>query len=242
MGLSTQGQVLACKAIKPDNSCKGSSILSANAILQTIQSTINLIDPKTNGWNIVIEKYLQMFGASTFRTQGLFYLAEINGIIQFRMWEQFGRQPVCIHPSTARSTLSLKSAGNREDTKEAVFAFVRKKVGNQIQWPQKKRSNGYADECYDMADAFVLAQFGRIYDRVHSLLSFAGITDDLHQTLLQSPLFLDFFKVNVAHHLRKYYLDDSLSSLTTVSQEMLAVGLTLHLTGRNTIKRFQKLC
>ena len=224
MALSTQGQVLACKAMKPDHSCKGNSILSASTILQSIQSTIDQIDPDSNQWNVVIEKYLQMFGSNTFRTQSLFYLAEINGIIQFRIWERLGRQPICVHPSTARSVLSLKSAGNREDTKEAVFAYVREKVGDQIQWPQKKRSSGFADECYDMADAFVLAQFGRIQDRVQSLRSFAGITNDVSETLLQSPLFLSFFKTNLAHHLRKYYLDDSMLSLKGVPEEMLLVG------------------
>lgn len=219
-----KGQVLACKATKPDHSCKGNSILSANAILQSIQSIIDKIDPDTTQWNVAIEKYLQMFGSNTFRTQSLFFLAEINGIVQFRMWEKFGRQPMCVHPSTARSVLSLKSAGNREDTKEAVFAYVRDKVGDQVQWPQKKRSSGFADECYDMADAYVLAQFGRIQDRVQSLRSFTGMKDDC-SSFLQSPLFLSYFKTNLAHHLRKYYLDDSMSSLTTVPEELLLVWI-----------------
>ena len=60
----------------------------------------NRIDP--TDWDIVIEKYLQMFGASTFRTQSLFYLAEINGIIQYKCWEEMHTFPRTFHPSTAR--------------------------------------------------------------------------------------------------------------------------------------------
>lgn len=54
--------------------------------------------------------------------------------------------------------------------------------------------------------------------------SFAGITNDVSETLLQSPLFLSYFKTNLAHHLRKYYLDDSMLSLKGVPEEMLLVG------------------
>ena len=96
--------VIAYKAIHPDASCKGNSILSASQIYQSIQSTMKSIDGKIQleNWNIVIEKYLQMFGTASFRTQSLFYLAEINGIIQYKCWEDIHSMPMTIHPSTAR--------------------------------------------------------------------------------------------------------------------------------------------
>ena len=96
--------VIAYKAIHPDASCKGNSILSASQIYQSIQSTMKSIDGKIQpeNWNIIIEKYLQMFGTASFRTQSLFYLAEINSIIQYKCWEDIHSMPMTIHPSTAR--------------------------------------------------------------------------------------------------------------------------------------------
>lgn len=217
------GNIVACHAIKPDSSCKGNSILSAAAIVRSIRETVASIDDNPTHWNITVEKYLQMFGASSFRTQGLFYLAEINGIVQYKLWENTGVAPASVHPSTARSTLSIKSAGNRDDTKDVVLAYAQKAVGSSIHWPRKKRSDGLADECFDMADAFVLARYGLIQDKVRSLLALASISPDLQSSIQHSTLFADFVKVHFAHHLRKYSQDDQTISLASLSPEFLEV-------------------
>lgn len=96
--------VLTYDAIHPPSECKSNSILSASFVFDTIQHRMKEVDPllTTNEWNVVIEKYLQMFGTSSFRTQSLFYLAEINGIIQYKCWETMKSVPLTIHPSTAR--------------------------------------------------------------------------------------------------------------------------------------------
>lgn len=104
--------VLTYDAIHPPSECKSNSILSASFIFDAIQHRMKHVDPELtmSEWNIVIEKYLQMFGTSSFRTQSLFYLAEINGIIQYKCWETMKSFPLTIHPSTARffSSFSIK--------------------------------------------------------------------------------------------------------------------------------------
>lgn len=107
--------VLCCKAIRPTAACKGSSILSSSYIFSHFLSNIREVDPafqnNPSQWHIAIEKYLQMFNATTFRTQGLFYLAEINGVIQYKCWESFHVPPLLLHPSTARYTSSVSNIG-----------------------------------------------------------------------------------------------------------------------------------
>ena len=216
--------MIDCKAIKPDASCRGSSILSASVISQSINQVMQSIDSNTQHWSVTVEKYLQMFGASSFRTQGLFYLAEINGIVQYKLWESTGIIPTSVHPSSARSTLSIKSAGSREATKEAVLSYVQKVTGSSINWPRKKRTGGLADECFDMADAFVLAQYGLIQDKTKALLAFSGITSDGKQSILNSTLFADYVKVQIAHHIRKYCEDAMTQSLETLTSDFVEVG------------------
>ena len=60
-------------------------------------------------------------------------------------------------------------------------------------------------------------------DQMFSLVR-KDLEKTVSETLLQSPLFLSYFKTNLAHHLRKYYLDDSMLSLKGVPEEMLLVG------------------
>ena len=125
---SNLDKVIECKAILPSAICKGSSILTAEYLTDHIQSTLFSIDPQISEhpwkWKVVVEKYLQMFGTASFRTQNLFYLAEINGIVQFNCWKLFHVLPMKIHPSSARSMLSLKSEGNRAATKSKTTCFV----------------------------------------------------------------------------------------------------------------------
>lgn len=102
--------VLCCKAIRPDSHCKSNSILSSSFIYSHFLSEVGAVDAayaaNPSQWVVSIEKYLQMFNAASFRTQGLFYLAEINGVIQYKCWETFRSPPLLFHPSTARCILS----------------------------------------------------------------------------------------------------------------------------------------
>lgn len=175
-------------------------------------------------WNIVEEKYLQNFGNSNFRTQGLFYLAEINGILQYKLWELTGTAPLCVHPSTARSLLSLKPTENRADTKAEVLRYVQQVTGTEISWPKKRRNEGFAEECYDMADAYVLARYALVRDHAKQMLLDAEISDDLRKSLHESSLFLDFVKIHIAHFAQKYCVDAKMDHLDTIPLPLLEVS------------------
>ena len=218
------GSVVHCGAIKPNPSFKGNSVLIASDIIKSIQSTIQSIDSDMTRWNIVEEKYLQKFGNSNFRTQGLFYLAEINGILQYKLWELTGTAPLCVHPSTARSLLSLRPTNTREETKKEVLRYVRQTTGTEISWPKKKRSDGFADECYDMADAYVLARYALASDHAKQLLINAAITDDLRESLRDSALFSEFVKIHIAHFAQKYSVDEKMYHMDTIPLPLLEVG------------------
>ena len=176
----------------------------------------------TSQWNIVIEEYLKMFGTSSFRTQGLFLLAEINGIIQFKCWEMFGSPPLIIHPSTARSLLSVESTGNRHDTKNEVLKFAQREAQNSIQWPEKKRGSGLSDDCYDMADAYVVARAGIIQHTTQAILRLQNVQAD---RWMLSPFVCEFVKANIAHFVRKYIDDDRFRTLESIPQDVIQVAV-----------------
>lgn len=218
--------VLLCKAIHPDKSCKGNSLTSAAFLFRQIQSSILSVDPQASehpaDWRIVVEEYLKMFGSTSFRTQGLFYLAEINGIIQFKCWEMFGSPPTTLHPSTARSLLSVKSAGDRQETKKVVLQYVQNNTKGMIHWPEKKRGSGLSDDCFDMADAYILARASyvqNLIDEVNRKL----VADKDHWA--QSPFFCEYLKANLVHFIRKYGTAMEYRSFETIPKELADVEL-----------------
>ncbi|KAM7453930.1 hypothetical protein BLSTO_05318 [Blastocystis sp. subtype 1] len=222
--VSSLVDVLCCKAIRPTAQCKGSSILSSSYIFSHFLSEVRKHDPafqsNPSRWHVTIEKYLQMFNATSFRTQGLFYLAEINGVMQYKCWESFQAPPLLLHPSTARALVGLKSAGSREETKKVVFEYVKKEVGEAFSWPLKRNKNGYADECYDMADSYVIARAAVIEDCVDAIWEDWRMEEAIHKSLCLSPVFSDFCKVNLAYHLRKH-MSEMIGTLDDLSPELV---------------------
>ena len=220
--------VLLCKAIHPDVSCRGNSLASAAFLFNQIKASMLSVDPlamkHTSQWNIVIEEYLKMFGTSSFRTQGLFLLAEINGIIQFKCWETFGSPPLIVHPSTARSLLSVESAGNRHDTKNEVLKYVQRETQDMIQWPMKKHGSGLSDDCYDMADAYVIARAGIIQHNTQTILQKQNVRTN---EWMLSPFVCEYIKANIAHFLRKHIDDDRFRTLESIPQDVLQVATGL---------------
>ena len=163
-----------------------------------------------------------MFGSTSFRTQGLFYLAEINGIVQFKCWEMFGSPPITLHPSTARSLLSIKSTGDRQETKRIVLQYVQYKTENMIQWPEKKRGSGLSDECFDMADAYILARASYVQNMIDEVnLKLVADKDNWRQ----SPFFCEYMKANLVHFIRKYATAEEYRSFETIPKELATVSL-----------------
>lgn len=126
----------------------------------------------------------------------------------------------------SRALVGLKSAGSREETKKVVFEYVKKEVGEAFSWPLKRNKNGYADECYDMADSYVIARAAVIEDCVDAIWEDWRMEEAIHKSLCLSPVFSDFCKVNLAYHLRKH-MSEKIGTLDDLSPELVEVLLVL---------------
>ena len=122
----------------------------------------------------------------------------------------------------SRSLVGLKSAGSREETKKVVFEYVKKEVGDAFSWPLKRNKNGYADECYDMADSYVIARAAVIEDCVDAIWEDWRMEEAIHKSVCLSPVFSDFCKVNLAYHLRKH-MSEKIGTLDDLSPELVEV-------------------
>ena len=122
-----------------------------------------------------------------------------------------------------RSYLGIQSAGSREETKKSVFEVVREKTADEIEWTEKKRGKGFADECFDIADAYVLANAGYIENQIESILQYFKIDDDEKDLVAKSPFLIDFIKIHIVHYIRKFLDDDSLQTIDSLPKPFVDV-------------------
>lgn len=106
---------------------------------------------------VAIEEPLVMFKPGLSRAQVLSRLSMFNGMAAIVSFMVYNREPVYYNVSHARKLalpdLRYPQGSNR---KQLVFDAVdRNNPG--IVWP-KKRTGANADQCFDMADAYVVAK------------------------------------------------------------------------------------
>lgn len=114
---------------------------------------------------IAIEENLQAFRPGFSSAATLMKLAQFNGIVQWIVYEVFGRTSVSFNVNTARKLVGLKvQRKSNETTKDQVFKWVQND-NPEIDWPVKMVSRGrnkgqtkIITECYDMADAYIIAK------------------------------------------------------------------------------------
>ena len=114
---------------------------------------------------IAVEQNLQAFRPGLSSAATLMKLAQFNGIVQWVCYEVFNIPAISFNVNTARKTVGLKI--KRKDvlsTKEQVFAWVSNQEPD-IKWPVRFVTRGRhkgqtknINECYDMADAYVIAK------------------------------------------------------------------------------------
>lgn len=97
-----------------------------------------------------------------------------------------------------------------------VLAHVQKETGDQIEWPQKKRVSSLSDECFDIADAYVLAKAGCIENYVDSILDYYQVNTAMNGKISTSSVFSDFVKINLVHFIKKYADDDAIQSIDSL--------------------------
>ena len=114
---------------------------------------------------IAVEENLQAFRPGFSSAATLMKLAQFNGVVQWIAYEVFKIESISFNVNTARKLVGLKIQRKSSDTtKEQVYKWVHSD-NPEIEWPVKTISRGRnkgqivkINECYDMADAYVIAK------------------------------------------------------------------------------------
>ena len=121
--------------------------------------------------NIFIEENLQAFRPGLSSAKTLLSLARFNGIVSFICYQIFNFEPMFINVNAARKSLGIKIERERKcgiSTKDQVRSWVDNALSDvEYPWPIKILKHGprkgkhiFDPVCYDIADAFVIAQAG----------------------------------------------------------------------------------
>ena len=113
---------------------------------------------------IGVEENLQAFRPGLSSAKTIVTLARFNGICSYIAQEVFGIQPEFINVNSARKKIGFKlDRKSGKNTKEQVLDFVSIHSGKKS-WPTRVLKSGprkdtvvLIKECYDMADAYVVA-------------------------------------------------------------------------------------
>jgi len=120
---------------------------------------------EVNITQVGIEENLQAFRPGLSSAKTIVTLARFNGICSYIAQEIFNKEPIFVNVNSARKKLGIKiDRKSSKNTKEQVQGFV-SCLEPAIKWPTKIMSRGprkgnvvLLKECYDMADAYVVAQ------------------------------------------------------------------------------------
>lgn len=115
--------------------------------------------------DIVIEENLQAFRPGLSSAKTIVTLARFNGVCTYIASEVFGINPKFMNVNAARKLVGVKiNRKSEKNTKEQILEFVQNK-DKSLQWPTKCLKSGprkgnviLVKECYDMADAYIIAQ------------------------------------------------------------------------------------
>ena len=175
-------------------SCTGWSILSSDGSLvdigyirlgsyettyrkaAAVKNTLLKIATIHNIESIYIEQNLQAFRSGFSSAKTIDKLARFNGIISYISHEVFKIDPVFLNVNSARKSLGISLIRKKDGgspTKEQVLKWVTGEILDQdYSWPKKTLKSGprkgleiLIPECYDMADAYVMARAGQIVEQ-----------------------------------------------------------------------------
>lgn len=121
---------------------------------------------------IAIEENLQAFRPGFSSAKTIVTLARFNGMISLCSHNIFKLLPEFVNVNSARKLVGLKiDRKSSLSTKDQVFNFVKSKVPD-YDWPTRTMKSGprkglvlFADNCYDISDAYVVASSCVINER-----------------------------------------------------------------------------
>lgn len=121
---------------------------------------------------IVIEENLQAFRPGLSSAKTIVTLARFNGVCTYIASEVFGINPKFMNVNAARKLVGVKiNRKSEKNTKEQILEFVQDR-DKSLQWPTKRLKSGprkgnviLVKECYDMADAYIIAQSAVVQEK-----------------------------------------------------------------------------
>ena len=131
-----------------------------------IKKFLKDVEEKYEIENIAVEENLQAFRPGLSSAKTLMTLAQFNGTVRWIAYEQLGIISESINVNTARKSIGLKidKKDKSKTTKEKVLEWV-SLDNDDIKWPTKILKSGrnkgqtrVLNECYDMADAYVIGK------------------------------------------------------------------------------------
>lgn len=151
--LSSQGELLKITSV--DLSKEKSFIDKCVLMTQRLEELAKEFCVKS----IFIEQNMSAFRPGMSSAHTINALARFNGAVNLIAYQVFGTVPVLLNVINARNHIGLKI--NHKDktssTKEKIYAWVTQMIS--VEWPLKK-SGTPRPECFDMADAYVVARAG----------------------------------------------------------------------------------
>ncbi len=140
---------------------------------ERVKHALIKIKEEHNIKNIYIEQNLQAFRAGFSSAKTIDKLARFNGIISYISYDIFDINPKFLNVNRARKSLGITIIRKKDGglpTKEQVLDWVSNEItGESFLWPRKTLKSGPRKgsevllvECYDMADAYVIARAGQI--------------------------------------------------------------------------------
>ena len=114
--------------------------------------------------SVFIEENLQAFRPGFSSAKTIVTLARFNGMVSLMSYDVFGLSPSFINVNHARKRVGLKIDRKSEtSTKDQVLNFARGRIPS-FEWPMRTLKSGprkglvlFADSCYDISDAYVIA-------------------------------------------------------------------------------------
>ena len=140
---------------------------------ETVRDTLEKIKKDYNIERIYIEQNLQAFRSGFSSAKTIDKLARFNGIISYISYDIFNIDPRFLNVNRARKSLGIKIIRKKDGgspTKEQILEWVTVEISREsFLWPKKVLKSGprkgaevLLAECYDMADAYVIARAGQI--------------------------------------------------------------------------------
>ena len=153
---------------------KDGSFVSAGAIelkkksifekAEIVRTELRNLNSKYFIEDVAIEENLQAFRPGFSSAKTIVTLARFNGIVTLLAFEETNIQPDFVNVNSARKAVGLKIDRKSESsTKDQVFSFVKSRIPD-YDWPTRMMKSGprkglvlFADSCYDISDAYVVA-------------------------------------------------------------------------------------